>query len=281
MSAPALKVGVVGLGLQIGSGVARALHGAGLAPLVYDLDAERLAACSAFSTAAGSNRELGEAVDVLFIAVFDDAQVREVLGGEQGALSADVPPRVIAILSTVTLATVRWAAEAAAGRGTAVLDCGVAGGRGLDEGKIVTMVGGEQADFEFALPALQAFGEPLAYMGPLGSGMRTKLARNLIHYCSVAVAWEGARLVLAGDSGIDIDRFADLVRAREQIGPNAVDYFAGRKGAPVEFDGTPADRRFAAFAHKDLTAALELADELGLDLPEARVANELFGAALS
>ena len=273
-----LRVGVVGLGLQIGSGVARALHNGGFHPLGYDQNPARLAACAAFLTAAGSTRELANAVDVLFVAVFDDSQVREVLEGAQGVFSAARPPRVVVVLSTVTLATVRWAAEAAAAHGVAILDCGVAGGRGLDNGKIVAMVGGNEQEFDFARPALETFGSPLAYMGRLGSGMRTKLARNLIHYCSIAAAWEGVRLVLAGDSGIDLAKFVEIVRARDRIG-TAIDSIAERKGSPVEFLHAPIDKRFAAFAHKDLAAALELADELGLDLGEAKIASELYRSA--
>src|SRR5262245_9003764 len=105
--------GVVGLG-AIGGHVARALARAGRRVVGFDV---REQAFAEFPEAerAGSPREVAEAADVVLVAVYDDDQLRHVLTGPSGILEAEAAPAAVCVLSTVTLDTLRWCAEQAAG----------------------------------------------------------------------------------------------------------------------------------------------------------------------
>jgi 3-hydroxyisobutyrate dehydrogenase len=218
------------------------------------------------------------ASDVVLVAVMNDAQLREVLSAGDGLLAAEQPPRVIAILTTATIETIRWADAECAARGSALLDCGVSGGAGgLERGLMVAMVGGPADVLELVRPILAAWADPVVHMGPVGMGMAAKLARNVIVYADWFVAWEAARLAIA--AGVDLDAFVEVVEASDRwVGSHMVMAKAGiglRAGA----DGAPqASPVIAGYAGKDLAAALELADELGIDLPGARLAAAQFEA---
>lgn len=268
---PAETVGVIGLG-RIGTGVARAVAKGGFRVVVCDLDPERRNALGEIASIADTPRELAEAADVVFIAVFDDAQVKEVLTGDAGVFEASSPARAVVVLSTVSLDTIRWAAQESAQRDVGFLDCGVAGGAGLEHGSIVSMVGGSDDVFAYARPVLESFSQPLMHMGPLGAGMRAKLARNMLHYCLALITEEAGRLSAA--CGIDGEKFVALVRARDDIGPG---YFDMLERASAGVDGAAAGPALiAGYATKDIEAALQLANELGVQLPAARNALELY-----
>jgi 3-hydroxyisobutyrate dehydrogenase-like beta-hydroxyacid dehydrogenase len=270
--------GVIGLG-RIGAGVARCTAAGGFATFVYDVDPARLDALGGVASGVGSNAELGTAADVVFVAVFDDAQLKEALAGAQGVFAATSRPRVVVVLSTVSLDTIRWTAEEAARHGIAVLDCGVAGGKGLESGSIVSMVGGDAEAYAFARPLLESFSRPLMHMGPIGSGMQAKLARNMMHYCLALVAREGGRLAAAG--GLDAAKFVELVRARDEIGPGFFDFLRIAASGPAAEGEVLPEEAFAAYATKDIQAALELGGEMGVALPVAEFAHALFATTLA
>jgi 3-hydroxyisobutyrate dehydrogenase-like beta-hydroxyacid dehydrogenase len=267
------EVGIIGLG-RIGAGVTRALHRHGYAVCGCDVRPEAAAGIGVTIRLVSSPRQVAEVCGVVLVAVMDDAQMREVLDGDAGLLRAQRPPPVVVILSTVTVATLRWADERARPRGVGLLDCGVTGGaQSLDAGGMVGMVGGPPALVASARELLETFLAPVIEVGELGNGMRAKLARNLIGYASWLVAWEGARLALA--AGIPRDRFVEVVRAGDRLNPDHVAHVAEGVG----LGAVPGSRRTAAqatagYLRKDLVAALELARELGVEVPVAELTLE-------
>jgi 3-hydroxyisobutyrate dehydrogenase-like beta-hydroxyacid dehydrogenase len=222
--------------------------------------------------ASASPAELGRDTDVILVAVLNDEQIRHVLVGPEGLLTDATRAKVVIILSTATLTTVRWAAAECERHGINLMDCGVSGGAGGLEARAITaMVGGDADAFELARPVLEAFANPVLHMGALGRGMAAKLARNVLVYTDWSVAWEAARLAQA--AGVDIEKFVEAVEASDRyvgghtslirdglgLGDSAPDVKA--RGASV-----------AVYANKDLKAALELGAELDLDMPAAELA---------
>jgi 3-hydroxyisobutyrate dehydrogenase-like beta-hydroxyacid dehydrogenase len=263
-------VAIVGLGM-IGGGAARALASKGFVVRGHDVRPEAVEALQGVVEGTDSPAAAGDGLEVALVAVMDDAQVRDVLTGAGGLLAAPAPPRVVVILSTVTLDTVRWAAEKGRAHGVAVLDCGVSGGpQALAQASITAMLGGDEAGVAIARPVLEGFADPVVHCGPLGNGMRTKLARNLVTYAQWMVAWEAARLAVA--AGVARETFLECVAASDRwMAPPT--YFAA-KGAGLG-DGAapdPAVALSATYADKDLRAALALAEELGGDAPAAALA---------
>lgn len=267
------SVGVVGLG-QIGSGLAGAVSGAGLTLAVHDV---RPAAMEPFADRAqlcGDVPGAASAADVLLVAVVDDDQVRQVLTGPDGALEAMRPGAVVAVVSTISLATLADVADVAAGRGVGLIDCGVTGGpAAAAAGQLVSMVGGSDADVEAARPALEAFSSLVLRMGPLGAGMKAKLARQVAQFGAWLAAFEGARLAEAG--GADLGALAQAIRAGDALtgGPTAL-MFRSTTAPWAETDDAglvEAMRVAAGLARKDLDAAGRLAADLGLDTPFLRL----------
>jgi 3-hydroxyisobutyrate dehydrogenase-like beta-hydroxyacid dehydrogenase len=269
-------VGVVGLG-AIGGPVARALAQSGRRVVGYDIRE------SAFETypeseSSPSPKALAEAAGTVLIAVYDDAQLREVLIGPAGILSATPPPSTVCVLSTVTLATLHWAAAEAERVGVELIDCGVTGGGGLrSRGKIVVLAGGSDTALASARPVLEVFAEPLLHMGPLGAGMQAKLARNLMHYSGWYASWEAARI--ADACGIDVQKLVEAHVTSNAISSGGGTSLLTRGIGPGPAD--PADeasmaerQRSAAYAKKDLSYILELADEMGIPLPGAELVRE-------
>jgi 3-hydroxyisobutyrate dehydrogenase-like beta-hydroxyacid dehydrogenase len=275
-------VGVIGLG-DIGSGVAQAVGGAGLELVVCDVRPEATAAFPDAEVAPGP-RELGAKSDVVAVAVVTDAQVLAVLDPDTGALSTARPGSAVIVLSTVAPDTVHSVGEMARGRGVDVVDCGVSGGPvAAAEGSLVAMVGGEPDVVERVRPVLDCFSSLVVHMGPLGAGIKAKLARNLVQYGSWLAAYEAQ--VLAEASGIELAKLAEVIRASDEKIGGASRLMFRHTVAPFRPDDHPglvgAMRSAAELAHKDLRAALQLADQLGVSLPLAAMtdarADALFG----
>jgi 3-hydroxyisobutyrate dehydrogenase-like beta-hydroxyacid dehydrogenase len=271
-----MRVGIIGLG-SIGRGVADCLVRASHDVVASDI---RPGAFDGMQDveAARSPCEAARGADVVVIAVLDDDQVRAVVGRADGILAAVPLPRALVLVSTVSLDTVAWLGEQASRSGVAVVDCGVSGGaRALADSSIVAMVGGDEDALALTRPAIEAFASPVIHMGPLGAGMAAKLGRNLLTFASRVVAWESMRLATA--AGIEPALFLEMIKACERWS-RLTDWLDRDLGVGGRAFDPNSVSRSAAYAHKDLQAALHFGDTLGLDLPMARQARSLIEATL-
>ena len=185
---------------------------------------------------------------------------------------------MIVIHSTIAPTT---PAELEAGAGSTVLDAPVSGGpMGAADGSLAIMVGGSDDAFATARPTLDVIGSKVVHAGPLGSGTRMKLARNLIHFVAFTAVTEAQQLAEA--AGLDLLALGDVVRHTDAItgGPGAIMH--RDTAAPI----APDDFWHGVFEHvralgeKDLSFAIALADELGVDVPLAREALPRLGKGL-
>jgi 3-hydroxyisobutyrate dehydrogenase-like beta-hydroxyacid dehydrogenase len=265
------RVGFVGLG-NIGKPMALRLAAAEEIELwVYDVAPEPVAELAAAGAkTAGSVGELAAAVDVVCVMVRDDDQVRSVA-------EAVGPGPVLVIHSTVAPDT---PAQLEA-RGFAVLDAPVSGGpMGAADGSLAILVGGSDDAFAAARPALDLMGSKVVHAGPLGAGTRMKLARNLIHFVAFTAVTEAQRLAEA--AGLDLIALGDIVRHTDAItgGPGAIMHRATTAALePDDFWHGVFDH-VRALGEKDLSFAIALAEELGVDVPLAREALLRLGKGL-
>ena len=276
-------VGVIGLGL-IGDGVAASVHAAGLPLVVSDIREEATAKHAAYAVVAASPADVARAADVVVVAVVNDEQVHAVLSGRDGALAAGGAATTFVIVSTITTGCVRAIGDEAAAAGVTVVDCGVSGGpSAAASGELICMVGGDDAVVAGLAPVFDAMGSLTVRMGPFGTGLAAKLARNLVQYASWLAAYEGQ--VLAEASGIELAKLAQVIRASDaKIGGASTLMFRATVAPFTDDDDAgmiAAMQAGADLAHKDLAAALALAAEVGVDLPlaamtEART-DDIFG----
>jgi 3-hydroxyisobutyrate dehydrogenase len=230
---------------------------------------------------AATPAEVAARSDVISIMVRDDAQVTEVLTGEDGILATAAPGTVVAVHSTVEADTPGRLAEIAGAQGVHVIDAPVSGGAmGAAGGTLAVMVGGTDEAVALAREPLGAFASLVAHLGPVGAGTRAKLARNLITFASYGAVGEALRLAEA--AGVDLAQLGEVVRHSDRVtgGPGAVMLRTTAEPLPDD-DGLRAIfEHTRGLGEKDLRLALDLGAELGVDLPFATLAHQHLGAAL-
>jgi 3-hydroxyisobutyrate dehydrogenase-like beta-hydroxyacid dehydrogenase len=192
--------------------MARAILGAGFETTLWARRPETLEPfVGTPARAVASRRELGAASDLVGICVRDDDGVDDVLLGDDGVLAGMQPGGIVAVHSTVSADSCRRWADLAAAHGVAFLDAPVSGGGDVAaEGRLLVMVGGERDAFERALPVLSTYGDPVHYMGPVGSGQLTKLVNNIVFCAHLGTARDAVEL--ADAFGIDGRVLADVLR---------------------------------------------------------------------
>ena len=230
---------------------------------------------------AASPAEVAERSTVISVMVRDDAQVHDVLAGEHGILAAARPGTVVAVHSTVEAATPAALAELAAPHGVSIVDAPVSGGMmGAHQGTLALMLGGTDEAVAAVAEPFALLGTLVAHLGPIGAGTRAKLARNLISFASFAAVGEACALAQA--AGVDLARLGEVVRHSDRVtgGPGSI--MLGQAAGPLPAsDGLrPIFTHTRGLGEKDLSLAIGLADELGLDAPIARLARDHLGTAL-
>ncbi|MEO6317290.1 MAG: NAD(P)-dependent oxidoreductase [Acidimicrobiales bacterium] len=271
-------VGFIGLG-QIGAPMAGRLVGWSGGLHVFDVRAEAMTPLVEQGAAQAEGvTALGATCDLISVMVLDDDQVRTVVAD---LLTSAAAGTIIAVHSTIRAETAEALAATASRQGVALLDVPVSGGFvGAHDGTLAAMVGGERTAHDRAKEVFQSWASVIVHMGPAGSGTRTKLARNLMHFIAYTGAAEAQRLAEA--SGLDLRKLARVVRHSDSVtgGPGAI--MLRDTTAPLQ----PGDDWYDVLSHtrdlgeKDLTFALELAAALGVDLPLARQALDDLAAGL-
>ncbi|WP_420435853.1 NAD(P)-dependent oxidoreductase [Candidatus Poriferisocius sp.] len=273
------RLGVIGLGDMggaIAEGVLAGKWDDEVIVIGYDISEEALTRFTELGgTPAGSVRELARQVDVVAVVVIDDAQVRQVCSGDDGAIAgAAESGALVAVHSTVLPATVIELAAEAAAVGVTVIDAPVTGGTASARNRdLVVFCGGDEAHTEQGRPHFERYGGMVVNVGPLGAGLQAKVARNLISYAEFAVAYEA--IALAAAAGVDLEAFAEIVSYSDRnIGPHMGVFSRPIAYPPPAFGGS-----FTRIAHKDLGGALALGEELGVDLPITALVDQHIDAA--
>ncbi|RAT97524.1 NAD(P)-dependent oxidoreductase [Brevibacillus sp. Leaf182] len=262
-------IGWIGLG-NMGIPMASNLLAAGYDVRVWNRTpgkAAPLVALGAKETATLS--ELVAQSDVLFTMVSDDDAVKAIYTGSDGLLSLPVQGKLAVDMSTISPDTSRFLAEHAKQAGLRFLDAPVSGSVGpAKEGKLVIMVGGEEADYEVAKPMLDKLGKAAFYLGPNGAGTSAKLAINLL--LGITVQGVSETLLFARSLGIGTEQMLDII-SESAVGTPLI----RGKAASILADDYP-----AAFALKHMAKDLRLANEAGVSTPLAESVNATYRHAL-
>jgi 3-hydroxyisobutyrate dehydrogenase len=273
-NAQTLRAGVIGLG-QIGGGVAICLARKQRPLAVYDVRPDASDRLEGVPPVLESPAAVARNCDVLMIAVLNAEQVRAVLEGPNGVLAGAHPNLKIVVLSTIGLDDLKALCALTAKHGVEMLDCGVTGGGEADKGGLVSILGGSDESVAQVLPVLNDFSAEVHHMGPTGAGMATKIARNMVHFSVWRAGVEGAKLAQA--AGVDIGKFIDLVEAASTKPGASVTFWMDPsriKGPSLkELDAEAVARYTMMLQQKDLEAAKELADQLGVSIPASEAAR--------
>ncbi|SDS34967.1 2-hydroxy-3-oxopropionate reductase [Pseudomonas oryzae] len=219
--------------------------------------------------ALANPREVAQEAEFVIVMVPDTPQVEDVLFRADGVAAGVGAGKLVIDMSSISpTATKNFAARIAAS-GAEYLDAPVSGGEvGAKAATLSIMVGGSEAAFERALPLFQALGRNITRVGDNGAGQTAKVANQIIVALNIQAVAEA--LLFAARNG------ADPARVREAL----MGGFAGSKILEVHGErmikGSFAPGFRIRLHQKDLNLALAGARELGLNLPNTAIAQQVF-----
>lgn len=262
-------VGFVGTGIM-GAPMARHLAASGFQVTAYNRSMEKAMPLAEHGVLiASSAAEACTGKDVVVV-MLNSGHICEKLlfAPKTGGLFAMRPGCLLIVMSSLTVETAKDHERRSRAVGVSYLDAPVSGGEvGAKAATLSIMVGGEAADVARARPLFEAMGRPL-HMGPTGTGQLTKLANQLTVASTIVAVAEA--LLLAERGG------ADPAKVREALlggfAQSKILDLHGRRMITGDFvpGGTAINQI------KDTQAAIELAQELSLELPMLALTDSLF-----
>ncbi len=206
--------------------------------------------------------------DVTVVCVSDTPDVEAVLFGPGGAAEALRPGSLVIDCSTISPSATRGFADRLAERGVAMVDAPVSGGsEGARNATLTIFVGGDAEAFERARPVLGAMGRTITHVGPVGSGQAVKAVNQVILAGAYIGVAEG--IVLAMKAGLDVEQVVGALS-----GGAAQSWVLANRSARMVANEYPLGFK-VALHHKDLAIALELARDVGAQLPVTELAERL------
>lgn len=266
-------VGVVGLGLM-GSVLAARLAAAGFLVVGFDIDPDKTARLTAQGGhGAASLADLAQVANPIVLAVFDTAQVEDVV--ERGLLPAlgDRSGKIVVCTSTCDPDRLAALARRVSARGIRLLEAPVSGtSEQVRRGDGVGLIGGDAALAAAAAPVLDALFPTCYHIGGVGDGGRAKLAVNLILGLNRLALAEG--LVFAEKLGLDVAAFLRVARGSAAFS-QVMDVKGGKM---VRGDFSPEGR--ARQTLKDVHLMQEQARKIGHELPALAVHADVLAACV-
>lgn len=222
--------------------------------------AERFCSENPAAVLAATPREACEGADVGIMIVGNDASVRAVALGRDGALAGLGEGSVLIDHTTVSATVADELAAAGAEQGVGCLDAPVSGGEaGAQNGVLTIMCGGDEPTFAAVEPIMELYSKTRTLIGPTGSGQRTKMINQIAIAGLVQGLSEAINLGIV--SGLDMDK----VLATITDGAAGSWQMANRGSTMVEGSF---DFGFALeWMVKDLEIALNEAERLGAPTP--------------
>jgi 3-hydroxyisobutyrate dehydrogenase-like beta-hydroxyacid dehydrogenase len=266
-------LGFIGLGVMGEPMCANLVRKSGLPVYGTDLKrdpVERLAAAGL--KPCSSIEEVCAGADIVFLSLPSGKEVEQVCVGPGGVLAKPGRARTVVDMSTTQVQLTRDLAKRFGERGIDFVDAPVARMRQAGkDGTLSIMVGGPEAVFERVRPYLACMGTELTHCGGVGNGQVVKIINNMVVFMTAHALSEA--LAIGRSAGVD----GRLLF--ETMAKGSSDSFwlrnSGMKNlVPGHFpeDAFPTD-----YAIKDISYALELANQGGIDARAAKLTRQMLG----
>ncbi len=262
-------IGFIGLGIM-GRGMARNLLRAGFPLVVWNRTASRMEPLvEAGARPADSPAHLASQCDIIITCVSDTPDVQEVILGEQGVIHGARPGSLVIDTSTISPTATQQIATRLQEKGVHMLDAPISGGsEGAAKGTLSIMVGGDEADFQRALPVLQAMGQRITLVGGHGAGQTVKLM-NQILVVGHALAMSEA-FMFGQAAGVNLHKALEAVEAGA-----AGSWMLSHRGPQIlARDWRPGFT--IDLQQKDLRLVLDAADDVGSPLLGTSLVFQLY-----
>lgn len=220
---------------------------------------------------APTPRALAEASDVVITMLADDPSSQAVHTGTQGIFAAE-GTRTVIEMGTMSPDHITSLAQAAP-LGVTIVDAPVSGAtQAATDAQLLVMAGCSQETAARLMPIFDAMAKQTICLGRFGAGAVMKLAVNaLIHGLNQTVS---EALTLAEAAGIPTETAFDVIEASAAGAPML------KYRRPLYLDEAAHDVTFTvSLALKDMQITADLADQLGVALPQGRETLALLRSA--
>ena len=218
---------------------------------------------------ATTPREACTDVDIAFICVGNDDDLRSVVFGDDGALAGLAEGSILVDHTTASAEVAREIAIEAEKQGIAFIDAPVSGGQaGAENAALTIMCGGQQDSFQRVETVMQTYGQRVMLMGDSGSGQLTKMVNQICIGGLVQALSEAVNF--AQLAGLDTDKVFDV------LSKGAAQSWQMENRAKTMCDGK-FDYGFAVdWMRKDLSICLDEAKRNGAALPVSALVDQFY-----
>jgi 3-hydroxyisobutyrate dehydrogenase len=268
-------IGFIGLGVM-GEPICRNLvKKSGARVIAFDLSPEPLARLhEEGADVAGSVATLVEVSEIVFLCLPSAKHVRSVFEGD-GVLKNIRSGQVVVDLGTSSVSQTRDFARQLQAKGASWADAPIARTRqAAQDGTLSVMVGASAELFAVIEPLIRCFATDVTNCGSTGAGQVTKILNNLVLFETVNALAEA--VAVARRNGVDPKLLLDT------LSKGSADSFALRNhGIKAIVPGVFPERAFSTeYALKDLTYALELAGDAGIQIRGAELTARILQEAI-
>jgi hypothetical protein len=270
---PLRSVGFIGLGVMGGAMCRNVVRRRVFEKvLAYDSSIDALTGVLAIGgCAATSAAELAAACDAVVLSLPDGSTSTTVIEQILPRLRAG---QLVIDTSTIPVRIAQKLAARCAAAGADYLDAPVARTRDAAEaGTLSVMVGGRLGACARARPILDCIASDITYCGASGNGQVFKILNNMVLFQTVNALAEA--LAIGERAGVDTQQLFDA------FSKGSADSFALRNhGMKAMLRRHFPERAFSArYARKDLACALELADQVGVNVRGAKLVDRVLADA--
>jgi 3-hydroxyisobutyrate dehydrogenase-like beta-hydroxyacid dehydrogenase len=212
--------------------------------------------------------------DLVFLCLPSAKHVRAVFEGD-GILKNIRKSQVVVDLGTSSVNQTRDFAAQLQARGAVCADAPIARTRqAAQDGTLSVMVGAKPELFAAIEPLIRCYATDVTHCGDVGAGQVTKILNNMVLFQTVNALAEA--VAVARRSGVDPARLLDT------LSKGSADSFALRNhGLKAIVPGNFPERAFSTeYALKDLSYALELASDAGIEIPGAELVGKVLQEAI-
>jgi 3-hydroxyisobutyrate dehydrogenase-like beta-hydroxyacid dehydrogenase len=277
-----LKVGFIGIG-NMGMPMAKSLVKNGLPVTVFDLNGEALAEIKAWgASAAESPVEVALKSDSIITMVKDESQTDQITWGSQGLWEGLKEGSTLILSSTLSPGYCRNIHEKAKTRNVSVIDAPVTDPSGPRHvlGGLTIMIGGDREAIDRNQPIFLAMGKNIFHLGKIGNGQICKLV-NQINAFNIGVVTRES-LNMGVKAGVDLKTMVEALSlglGSTRGLQNMAETLKAYKPSPVP--KSPGSRPTAGgMGLRDRVLALELAKEIGVEMPIADCISQLNAESL-
>lgn len=268
------KVGLIGLGVM-GYGMALNLIKAGYTLVACDVNKERIKMIPDQDKVIAVDHpcEVLEHTNTVITMLPNSPHVLEVLEGEQGLLSGEIPEDLFVIdMSSISPDVTKEIGKKLEEKGVKFLDGPVSGGQsGAMNGALTIMVGGKAEDLEDAMPLFQAVGKNIIHCGECGAGQVVKVVNQLMSAINLISMSEA--FTLGTKAGVDPEIMMNVIKG----GSGRCWAVEDRMPQILKGNFHPG---FTINLHtKDIKLAVDMAKNMNLPLYATNLVAELFKTA--